>query len=61
MKKARFVQIIEMQKTLHALDEEGRVWRYGEDSPKNGYAWIPLSSKRLEEPSPPEPTQLVGF
>jgi len=63
MKQARFIQIIEMQKALYALDEEGKVWQYGEDHSTNGYAWMPLSSKRYEEPpSPPsEPSPTVGF
>ena len=56
MKQARFIQIIERQEDLYALDEEGKVWQYGEDPSTKGYAWIPLSSKRYEEPS-----QTVGF
>jgi hypothetical protein len=60
MKQARFVQITEMQNVLYALDEEGRVWRYGEDSSTNGYAWMPLSSKRFDEPTQ-EPAPTVGF
>jgi hypothetical protein len=60
MKPARFIQLIEVQKALYALDEEGKVWQYKEDSSTNGYAWIPLSSKRYEEPAE-EPTPTMGF
>ncbi len=60
MKQARFIQILEMQNVLYALDEEGRVYRYGEDSSSNGYAWLPLSTKRYEEPTQ-EPSPTVGF
>ncbi len=60
MKQARFIQIIEVQKALYALDEEGKVWQYGEDPSTNGHAWMPLSSKRSEEPTE-EPSPTVGF
>ena len=60
MKQARFIQLIEVQKTLYALDEEGKVYQYGEDRSTNGYAWVPLSSKRYEEPAS-EPAPTVGF
>ncbi len=60
MKQARFIQIVEMQNVLYALDEEGRVYRYGEDSSSNGYAWLPLSTKRYEEPAQ-ETSSTVGF
>jgi hypothetical protein len=60
MKQARFIQIIEVQKVLYALDEEGTVWHYGEDPPIKGNAWIPLTSKRLDEPAS-EPDRHVGF
>ena len=60
MRQARFIQLIEVQKVLYALDEEGRVWQYGEDSATNGYAWMPLSSKRYEEPNE-ESHPNVGF
>ncbi len=60
MKQARFIQLIEVQKALYALDEEGRVWQYGEDKATNGYAWIPLSSKRQDEPTE-ESHPKVGF
>jgi len=46
MKQARFIQLIEVQKTLYALDEEGKVWHYGDDSATAGHAWMPLSSIR---------------
>jgi hypothetical protein len=59
-KQARFTQLIEVQKSLYALDEEGRVWQYGEDTSTNEHVWMPLSSKRHEEP-PPEPDRTVGF
>ncbi len=59
MKQARFIQILDMQDTLYALDEEGRVWRYGADSPAT-FAWTPLSGKRSEEASG-EPSPAVGF
>jgi hypothetical protein len=59
-KQARFIQIIEMEKSLYALDEEGKVWRYAEESSTSGYAWMPLSSKRYEEP-PSDPERPVGF
>ncbi len=35
-KQARFIQIIEVQNSLYSLDEEGTVWRYGEDSAAKG-------------------------
>ncbi len=60
MKQARFIQLIEVQKTLHALDEEGKVWQYGEDKSASGYAWMPLSSKRFEETTT-EQSPTVGF
>jgi hypothetical protein len=60
MKQARFIQLLEVQKALYALDEEGRVWRYAEDSDAREDVWMPLSSKRLEEPSA-EPGRPVGF
>ena len=60
MKQARFIQIIERQEDLYALDEEGKVWQYGEDSSTRGYAWMPLSNKRYEEPTE-ESSQTVGF
>ncbi len=59
-KEARFIQIVEVQSSLYALDEEGKIWRYVEDSNTKGYAWMPLSNKRYEEPSP-EPERSVGF
>lgn len=60
MKQARFIQLIEVQNALYALDEEGKVWQYGEDSSTNGHVWIPLSSKRSEGASP-ETAATVGF
>ena len=60
MKQARFIQIIEMQNVLYTLDEEGKVWRYAEDSTAGGHAWMPLSSRRHEEPAL-EPPPTVGF
>ncbi len=60
MKEARFIQLIEVQKTLYALDEEGKVWQYSQEPSGQGYAWIPLSSKRIEGP-PSEPDRPVGF
>jgi hypothetical protein len=60
MKQARFIQLIEVQKALYALDEEGKVWQYGEDSATAGHAWMPLSSKRYEAASS-EPDPTVGF
>ncbi len=60
MKQARFIQIVEMQNVLYALDEEGRVWRYGGDPSTNRYAWTPLSSKRDDEPDQ-ESSPVVGF
>jgi hypothetical protein len=59
-KEARFIQLIDVQKSLYALDEEGKVWQYVEDKSSDGYMWMPLSSKRYEEPSP-EPDRSVGF
>ncbi len=60
MKQARFIQLVEVQQVLYALDEEGNVWQYGDDSATTGHAWMPLSRKRQEAPSP-EPSPTVGF
>ncbi len=60
MKQARFIQLIEVQKALYALDEEGQVWRFEQSGSKDADAWMPLSSKRHEEPSH-EPVRNVGF
>lgn len=61
MKQARFIQLIEVQKALYALDEEGKVWQYGEEPSTKGYAWMPLNSKRLDEPTPAPDRTTVGF
>lgn len=45
---ARFIQLIEVQGLLHALDEEGKVWVYHPASEKSYAGWFKLTEFRKD-------------